>query len=171
MAHGPFVPDFYRVMLVEGNRCSPSAVSVRKSFLDAHGLRFNTRKDYIVVEDYDFWLQVARAGADFKFFNMILGDCLVQADSISGNTERYLHNLEVLLRDHVYRTQTFASDRDALWRRVSVRLWVGRVRQLAAGSQYGAALTLAIKTLFNSPGGILAYLLSKLKLRVRKMIL
>lgn len=170
LAYGPYVADFYRVLLIEGNRCSPSAVSVRKSFLDAHGLRFNTSRDYAIVEDYDFWLRLAKAGANFKFFDAILGDCQVQADSISGNMDRYLHNLEVLLYDHVYSCQSFESDRDALWRHVSVRLRVGRGKQLASDGQYGAALILALRILFNSPRGTIVYLLSKLKLHARKMI-
>ena len=163
LVYGPLVPDFYRIMLIEGNRCSTSAMSVRKAFLDEHGLRFNTAANYVIVEDYDLWLRLAKAGAKFKFVDLVLGEYLIESDNISLNSERALHNLEVLLRDHVYRLQTFESNKERLWSQVSIRLWAARAKQLIANGHYWAAFKLALKTLINSPSGTAIYLVSKWK--------
>jgi len=162
LTYGPFEPDFYRAMLVYGNRCSTSAMSVRKAFLHKHGLRFNTAADYVIVEDYDLWLRLARAGAKFRFLDLVLGEYFVESDNISLDTEKALRNLEVILRDHVFEVQTFESDKERLWRRVSVRLSVARTKRLLSSSRPGAALKLALGTLIDSPGGTTNYLISRL---------
>lgn len=166
LEYGPFEPNFYRTMLVEGNRCSTSAMSVRKSFLNEHNLRFNTDSNYAIVEDYDLWLRLAKAGAKFRFLDTVLGDYLVETDNISLNKERALHNLEVLLHDHVYKLQTFEPNRDRLWRDVSVRLQIARMRQLFFSGQLRAACVLTLETMVGSPGGTAKCLLSKVKRQI-----
>ncbi len=163
LSHGPYEPDFYRAMLESGNRCSTSAMSVRKAFLDKHDLRFNTAADYVIVEDYDLWLRMAMAGARFRFSGHVLGEYLIEEDNISLDTEKSLHNLEVLLRDHVFRIQAFEADKDLLWRRVSVRLSVARARRLLSSARHVAAFMLSLRTFVDAPGATAKYLATGLK--------
>ena len=171
LVYGPFVPAFYRTMLIEGNQCSTSAMSVKRSFLNKHNLRFNINANYVIVEDFDLWLRMAEAGANFKFINLALGEYLIKKDNISLNISKYLHNLEVLLRDHVYRIQTFESDKVTLWRRVSIQLQIAQARKYISSGQLGTAFKIALKTLTNSPNETATYLFSKFKKDFKKMCL
>lgn len=168
LVYGPSVKNLYRAMLIEGNRCSTSAMSVRRSFLNKHNLRFNVATDYVIVEDYDLWLRLAEAGAKFSFLDLVLGEYVRGSDSISLNTHKAVHNMEVLLRDHVYRLQSFESDKQRLWRLVSVRLHSAQTKKLAVNGQFGSALKQALNIVLTSPDGIALHLLSKLKRRLRQ---
>lgn len=161
LKHGPYVPDFYRRMLLQGNRCSTSAMSVRKSFLDRHSLRFNTASNYVIVEDFDLWLRMARAGAKFRFLDDVLGEYVLEADNMSSDTHKALDNLESVLWDHVYHLQEFDADKDGLWRYVSLQVHVARARELARAGRLRAALQLGLKMLLASPASAARYVFSK----------
>lgn len=167
LSYGPYEPEFYRVMLESGNRCSTSAMSVRKAFLDKHSLRFNAAAEYVIVEDYDLWLRMAMAGAKFRFSSLVLGEYLVEKDNISLDMEKSFHNLEVLLRDHVFRVQTFEADKGLLWRRVCVRLSVARARRLRSSARHAAALMLWLRTFVDAPGATTRYLAAGLKKAIK----
>ncbi|MDQ6770846.1 MAG: glycosyltransferase [Gemmatimonadota bacterium] len=122
ITYGPVSAQFYREMLVTGNRCSTSAMTVRKGFLDAHGLRFNTSSSYVIVEDYDMWLRMALHGANFLFLNMPLGEYVVEEGNISRDVVRHRRNLLSLLHDHVFEIQSFEADRRSLWLKVEARV-------------------------------------------------
>ena len=122
LKYGPYEKDFYRTMLTQGNRLSPSAVTVRTDFLLKHDLRFNQGSDYVAVEDYDLWLRLASQGARFAFITKPLGEYIIENDNISLATMRARHNQQVLLKDHVYIIQQFESDKDKLWRQIRLRL-------------------------------------------------
>ena len=67
LRHGPFQQDFYKTLLVEGNRLSPSATMVNKLFIEKNNLFFSESKAHITVEDYDYWMRIAGCDAKFKF--------------------------------------------------------------------------------------------------------
>jgi glycosyltransferase involved in cell wall biosynthesis len=125
LKYGPYEPDFYRVMLKQGNRLSTSAVTVRTNFLLKHDLRFNERKDYVIVEDYDLWLMFANKNAKFYFIKKFLGEYVIEEDNISLATSKNRQNLLVLLNDHVYNIQEFEQDRDKLWQEINLILKIG----------------------------------------------
>jgi len=111
-------------MLIYGNRLSPSATCVRTSFLRENNLYFNDSDNYVIIEDYDLWLRLAKHNAVFSFIACPLGEYAVQEKSISLNTKKARHNLEIMLRNHVYHVQTFSNRKDLLWSIVSFRLLV-----------------------------------------------
>lgn len=169
LRYGPYQKEFYRVLLVEGNRLSPSATLVRRDFLVRHDLAFDESQDYVTVEDYDFWLNLARAGARFKFINEVLGEYLVHDASSSARLSRHLENGETLLHDHVFTIQKFHPSPDALWRQISPRLRLARVKQFAHRGQLGSALELTLKTLIDSPSGTAIHLLARMRRRMRNI--
>jgi glycosyltransferase involved in cell wall biosynthesis len=136
LKHGPFETDFYRVMLMLGNRVSTSAVSVRRDFLNKHGLRFNQSPDYVIVEDYDLWLRVALHDGAFYFISEYLGEYVIADDNLSSNSERIQRNHLVLLHDHVYKVQSFQPDKDRLWREIKAGLLITKSKQLFAKKQF-----------------------------------
>lgn len=122
LQYGPSSPDFYKTLLLEGNKLSTSAVTVRTDFLLKNKIKFNQKKEYIIVEDYDFWLRLAQSGAKFYFSIKVLGEYIVENDNISNSTQKLKQNLKVLLEDHVFNIQKFETDRNRLWKKVCFRL-------------------------------------------------
>ena len=157
LKYGPYEPEFYRVMLKQGNRLSTSAVTVRTNFLLKHDLRFNERKDYVIVEDYDLWLMLANKNAKFYFINKFLGEYVIEEDNISLETSKNRQHLLVLLNDHVYNIQEFEQDKNKLWQEINLILKIGD-----AGESFGKwKIVSGIKTL---AGALIKHPLQSLKI-------
>jgi len=158
--YGPYSKDFYRCLLVEGNRFSPSATVVRRDFLVRHGLQFDERKDYATVEDYALWLELARLEARFKFIPEVHGEYVIHGANSSARLSTHLQNAEKLVHDHVFTIQRFEPAPERLWKLIAARHRLAQARQLVATRQLGAAFRLALQALADSPGGTAAYVVS-----------
>ena len=95
---------------------SPSASLVRKGFLLNNGVRFRESSEFVTVEDYDYWLQLALSDATFKFIHSFEGEYLVHGGNSSGYLALHKRNELNLLKYHVFSVQKFAPDKDKLWR-------------------------------------------------------
>lgn len=163
--YGPYEEDFYKVLLLEGNRLSPSATLIRNAFLKEHKLLFNEVHQYIAVEDYDLWLNLAHKGARFKFISSVQGEYLVHAGSNSAQLLRQRQNCETLLHDHVFSVQTFHPSPEKLWKQFGPRIQMMEIRQLAGDGHKGQAGKAALKMFVKYPVGTARYLFDKLKNR------
>ena len=161
--YGPYEGDFYKALLTGGNRLSPSATMIRHDFLVKHGITFNESQNYISVEDYGFWLDLARAGARFKFIHEVLGEYIIHGANISSQFERSQKNFETLLHDHVFNIHNFHASPERLWIHISPQLHLREVRKSVEEGKLYLALKQALKTLIGSPGGTIMYLFSRLK--------
>ena len=150
-------------MLVEGNRLSTSATVIRRDFLQRHSLAFNETAEYITVEDYGLWLDLARTGARFKFVDEVLGEYLVHESNCSGILSRHLENGERLLHDHTYNIQKFNPSPDALWAKIETRLRVSKLKQALNNEQLVLAFNTAFKLVIYHPFIVVIYLASKFK--------
>jgi GT2 family glycosyltransferase len=168
LRYGPYEEDFYRTLLLNGNRLSTSATVVRREYLVRHGLAFDESQSYVTVEDYGLWLDLARTGASFSFINEVLGEYVVHGANHSGQLSRHLQNGVALLHDHIFTVQQFEPNPERLWRAVLPRLRIGEIRQLAAGGGYAAAVKVGLGLLVNSPGATARYLSSKLGSYLKK---
>jgi len=168
LRYGPYEEEFYRVLLESGNRLSTSATVVRTAFVRDHGLQFSERREFVTVEDYGFWLDLAQAGAAFVFVPEILGEFVIHGANNSGQLARHLDNAESLLREHVFRIQKFESSPDRLWRRVSQRLLVSRIRQALAERRLGTALTIGLRAAVTNPTETAAYVAQAIASRSRR---
>lgn len=168
LSYGPYEPDFYRLMLTLGNRVSTSAATVRRRFLNQHGLRFNQSPDYVIVEDYDMWLRIAFYGGVFNFMAAILGEYIIEDDNISSNLARIRHNQLVVLRDHVFNLQRFELNKDRLWRDINAGLLISRAKCDVVDKQYAAAFKSMAAALKTSIPGSVRYVLIKLLNAINK---
>lgn len=162
LCYGPYARNFYRVMLLQGNRLSTSATTVRRSFLNQHLLRFNESPEYKIVEDYDMWLRIAFYGANFYFINLYLGEYVVEDDNISSNLPSLLHNKRILLRDHVYKIQRFQLDKDKLWLEINAGLLLTDSFACLKFKKYEPAVKYFYSAIKCSPFGSLRYSIMKL---------
>ncbi len=71
--YGPAERAHYHSLLFGRNCLSTSAVTVRKSCLDKVG-GFSEDSAFIMVEDYELWLKLSRAGFSFTFVDEMLGE-------------------------------------------------------------------------------------------------
>lgn len=95
---GPAAPDMYDRLLFEANAVAPSgAVFRRDKALEIGG--FREQPQYNTVEDYDFWMRLAKTGP-FRFLDAVLSSYTVIPGSASRRVEYHHSNLEALLRDH-----------------------------------------------------------------------
>ncbi len=119
---GPLPKKSYKHMLLYGNKLSTSATVVKKSFIINQKITFNEHKNYITVEDYDFWLHVALNGAKFKFIPKINGEYLIHKTNNSLKEDIHYQNGLFLLNDHVFNIQSFTLSKEKLFRKVKTRL-------------------------------------------------
>lgn len=115
LIYGPLKGQKYKSLLLFGNRLSPSASLVRKEFLLNNDVRFNESYNFVTVEDYDYWLQLALLNARFKFIHSFEGEYLVHGGNTSNQIALHKSNLLNLLKHHIFEVQKFDSDKEKLW--------------------------------------------------------
>lgn len=134
LKYGPYRTNFYKVLLTEGNRISTSATLVRHHFMIDSGILFREDPKFVTVEDYDFWMLLAKAGAKFHFISSAQGEATIHSNNSSGQAARHKQNLINLLRDHVYNIQEFQPNKEKLWGAIYAQLLISDIRnQIRSG--------------------------------------
>jgi len=162
LRHGPFQENFYKVLLMEGNRLSPSATLIRHGFLKQYKLLFNESKNYIAVEDYDLWLHLALKGAKFKFIDSVQGECTIHSGNNSAQLLRQITNFETLLHDHVFKLQKFNKNSQQLWDQFRPMLNVQKIKQLWNDADFFQACLIIVNALFSYPFQFVSYIYNKI---------
>ncbi len=171
LKYGPYRSDFYRRLLVTGNCLSPSATLVRRAFINDHHILFRENIEFVTAEDYDLWMLLAQAGAKFHFIHSVQGEYLVHAANSSGQVDRHQTNIVNVMKDHVYNLQSFAQDKDRLWRRINARLLLVRAMSLIAERRFVPGIHELILAFRSSTAGALGFLLSRVEHRIGNSIL
>jgi glycosyltransferase involved in cell wall biosynthesis len=170
LKYGPYCPDFYKELLLEGNCLSPSATLVRRDFLIRHGILFRENKEFVTAEDYDLWMRLAQAGAKFKFIHSVQGEYRVHAINSSGQIERHSQSVVSVARDHTFQQQCFQPDANKLWCKINARLMLAKARANIGRKQFVPgthALMLAFRSSFS---GSLWFIFSKFKKNILKAL-
>ncbi|MCW7497036.1 glycosyltransferase [Leptospira levettii] len=168
--YGPYENDFYKVLLTNGNRLSTSAVTIRVDILRQNNLKFNEASNYIIVEDYDLWLQLANKKARFFFMNEVLGEYIIDSDNISSVIERIDFNQRQMLSIHVFNIQTFEVNKNKLWKDVANRLDIEKIQSLVGSKRIIEAFFLSLRIIFNSPLRTIKTISGKLKFKIRSKL-
>ena len=129
LRYGPYKKNYYRTMLLYGNRLSTSATIVKRSFLIENCILFNESKKYITVEDYDLWMQLAKCGAKFLFIRKLGGEYNIHGGNSSLKSALHNKNLRLLLADHIERLEVGSRERRLLYKRVDLYLLIRELRQ------------------------------------------
>ncbi len=168
LRYGPLPKDAYKFMLCYGNRLSPSATVVNKSLLIDNNIYFNESIDFITVEDYDFWLNLALAEARFKFIPSIQGEYLVHLSNNSGREEIHSKNNEYLLRHHIFNIQTFKRDKIKLWKKIKCRIEIHKALNSFSKRRIPQFVKLIISIFTNSPLNFILYFKTRLSIYLKK---
>jgi glycosyltransferase involved in cell wall biosynthesis len=168
--YGPYNNNFYRELLLKGNRLSTSSTLVKRKFMIKHGIFFRENQEFVTVEDYDFWMLLAKAGAKFKFIKSIQGECTIHGANASGQYERHRQSLINVLKDHVYNQQSFNIKKDKLWAFINAGLLISSARNMLATKSYGLCFINLIRAFLTSPPGLLSYVFYKTKIQLKKTL-
>lgn len=168
LRYGPFRKNFYRSLLVDGNCLSTSATVVNAGFLSDHEIVFRESPEHVTVEDYGFWLDLARHGARFTFIHEIHGEYLIHGENSSMQLARHWKNGHALLHDHVFRIQVLEESPSRLWRLVQPRIEFWEIRDLVLRKNLRRALVLTAKTFAASPAGTVRFLWGKIRPRLTR---
>ena len=163
LKHGPSSDDMYRDMILFGNRLSPSATLVRRSFLTLNNLKFSESILHVTVEDYEFWLQLARHSAKFNFIRSVQGTYNIHGDNASSRIDVHSAAELCVLKMHTLELQEFEINKRKLWRRVRSRIYLGQGLRRLRILQFWRALLLFIKSYLLSPFGIFELVWMKTK--------
>lgn len=151
LRYGPFVKPFYEHLLKNGNCLSPSATIVRRQFIIDNNVYFREQAEFITAEDYDFWLNLARAGGKFKFSREVLGDFTIHENNNSKRSEIHKQNTLNVLLDHVYYKQEFSDNRNKLWANVFYRRQFLNALVCLKNREWGAGFKKLLEAMYMSP--------------------
>ncbi len=99
--YGPYGTNFYKKMLIYGNRLSTSATIVNREFLVIKNIEFSESQNHITVEDYDFWLKIAKEKVKFKFIPKVCGEYIVHGNNASSKIKLHFENQREMLFEHL----------------------------------------------------------------------
>lgn len=162
LRYGPFTKNFYETLLFEGNRLSTSATTVKRDFLLSNNIQFNEDSNYTIVEDYDFWLQIAKREAKFYFHNKPLGYYVVDKYGISSDHQKSLNNLSHLLKSHVKSLDIPESSKKIILNKIKYFAEFSSAIYSFKNRNYRIFLSELFFLFFKSPKLFSAYLLKKL---------
>jgi glycosyltransferase involved in cell wall biosynthesis len=115
MFYGPEARASYKLLLLDGNCISTSAVVVCRQHVVALG-GFDEDPKSITAEDYDLWLRLARNGARIGFVREILGEYRIHG---GNQSKAVLRNMNAVM--HVVRKRLAEADMDTLSQRLRAR--------------------------------------------------
>lgn len=159
--HGPSSMNLYKDMIIYGNRLSPSATIIRKSFIDKFGIRFSQSKDFVTAEDYDFWLQLAYKKARFIFINSIQGEYSIHGNNASSQLDVQASAAKSVLKKHIFEIQAFEKDRKKLWRKARSRIYFSDGIKRLKNKNLIMAINLLLRSIFLSPLGLINIIWNK----------
>ena len=161
--YGPFEENFYKKMLLNGNKFSTSASVIKKSFLLEKKIRFQEKQNFVTAEDYDFFLHIINAKAKVKFFKNILGDHFYYQGSQSSNYKLHKNSVREVLKHHIFDIQNFEEDKNKLWESIQWRLILMDFFKEKKEKNYVKSALLFFKILLNSPFKLLSFIVINLK--------
>ena len=132
LRHSPRRRDILKSLLLDANFLSPSAVLVRRTWLEKVG-GFNESPELITAEDFDLWILLAKSGAKFKFLEEPLGKYILHANNSTGSIARHRNAILKVLENHKSLTATWSLRERLLFRRrfADVHYSAGRAHQRA----------------------------------------
>ena len=143
---GPQSRARYRNLLYGGSCMTPSAILIRKGFLERVG-GFSEDGRHLTAEDYELWLKMARDGARFVFLPDLLTDYRVHGDNASNSIQRHRDSSLAVVEDH-YLALSGKNGLDRIrFRRQRALIHYGAARKFLAAGDRRACWASTLKSL------------------------
>tara|TARA_Y100000741_G_scaffold70086_1_gene50981 strand:- start:11883 stop:12776 length:894 start_codon:yes stop_codon:yes gene_type:complete len=136
--YGPSTKNLYSTMLKYGNKLSTSSTVISKNYIESKNLLFREDLNLITVEDYDFWLLLARSNANFYFIKKFLGEYRIHDSNMSVININFFDNLLFLIRDHVFKKQNFENKKNRLFALIYLRIMISKSFSLFKNKKFFA---------------------------------
>ena len=117
--YGPFAKDFYKYLIEYEIFVSISGSVVKKSFLKKNNIDFSERRDFVVAEDFDFFLKIAQKGGIFYFLHLPLGYHFFHSEAKSHDHIRLEKARKAVLKQHIFKVQKYTNQKTKVWRKVN----------------------------------------------------
>lgn len=88
--------------MINGNPCFNSSVCIRRSLVDKVGF-LDESKELVSVEDFDYWIKMAIAGARFKYIPSKLGSYYIGPGNTSSNYKKRIDSIKALYAKYLDR--------------------------------------------------------------------
>ena len=170
ISHVRIANDLYKSMLLEGNCLSPSATTIKKSFLTKKELLFNESPDFAIVDDYDLWLRMAKNGATFTFIDKTLGDYVVDGGNMISDWGKYIKNLEYLYKYHAFYVQNFEPNKGKVYNKLIANIHFQRLKNALKEKKYTEMIYELSQILHKSPTLLPKKLISKITFALSPVI-
>lgn len=161
--YGPYEENFYKKMLIDGNKFSTTASVIKKDFLIKSNVRFDERKNFVTAEDYDFFLNLVNAGAKIKFFDNVLGAHYKYKGSQSSNYQLHKKSIENVIKHHVFNIQKFSSDKQKLWHGLKWRFILMDLLNNIKEKKYILSVIVLFRLIVKSPLKLVKFFFLKFK--------
>tara|TARA_B100000963_G_C22627629_1_gene673224 strand:- start:1117 stop:2022 length:906 start_codon:yes stop_codon:yes gene_type:complete len=101
-AYGNKSKNYYKDLIKFGNSLSTSSSIIKKDFLLKNSINFSENREIRNIADYDFFLNIAKKGGKFFFYQKPLGYHLMHQESTSFKARNtHLDALHKLLNNHL----------------------------------------------------------------------
>lgn len=84
--YGPFHENMFLFMMLNGNKVSTSATTMKTETVRRLG-GFREGREYFLVEDFDLWLRLAHDGQKYFFLHKFLGEYTVHGENWTRDLE------------------------------------------------------------------------------------
>ena len=121
----------------------------------------------MTAEDYDFWLLLARAGAQCRFIPSIQGVYRIHANNSSAQLSRHLGNVSKVMRNHIWSMNITDKQRARLWRNIESKMWVSEAKELLIKRKFSQGLRRISDAVVCSPVGVLDYFYRKIQKKIK----
>mgnify|MGYP001341235673 CR=1 FL=1 len=160
---GPYKNNFYKNLIKYGNCISTSATVVNKNFLVKNNIFFSENISFSPIEDFEFWMRIAKIEAKFKFTEYAHGEHLFHKESYGAkNPNTIKKSMVSILKHHIFEIQNFINKKKELWSHVESRLLIDEAIELFISKKYLNSIFLFFKTLLRYPIKLIINILYKL---------
>ena len=172
LIYGPILGENkYKSLLFYGNQFSPSATMVRNSFLKENSLKFSEKREFVTVEDYDFWLNIMLRKPKVKFLRTVQGEYLLHGKNNSSFIDLHNKSRRAVLNHHVFKVQDFEINKDKLWQNIiNLEEFILELKHIN-GIRLNKSLFVIFKLFISSPKFISKWIYTRFKLLIYKKFL
>ena len=160
--YNPKENEFYKDLIILGNKLSLSATVVNRKFLTKNKIFFREKKKFVTAEDYDFLLNLSLNGAKFYFLNKILGVYFIHNSNLSSKRKLHFDNTLSVCRSHILKKNRIFENKYNILKFVEFRLKLNFLKNEFKNKYSFLVLMNLIFVLINNPLILTRFLLKKM---------
>lgn len=146
--YGPYLS--YKEFLFKRNCISTGATIIRRSMVAEAGW-FSEDLGFNGVEDYEFWMRVAKVGAQIEYLHEVLGVYRIHEGGISSNVNLHTQNALNVLNRHFSAWPHRSPYYRYLMRKRRAIVYRGAARSFSRSRDFSQAKSFAFRALQQNP--------------------